>query len=37
VDGWIGAASLELTLADLDQIARAVGQTGAGFGPALPR
>jgi len=37
VDGWIAAASLELTLADLDQIARAVGQTGAGVGPALPR
>jgi aryl-alcohol dehydrogenase-like predicted oxidoreductase len=37
VDGWIGAASLELTLADLDQIARAVGETGAGSGPALPR
>jgi aryl-alcohol dehydrogenase-like predicted oxidoreductase len=37
VDGWIAAASLELTLADLDQIARAVGQTGAGSGPALPR
>jgi aryl-alcohol dehydrogenase-like predicted oxidoreductase len=37
VDGWIAAASLELTLADLDQIARAIGQTGAGVGPALPR
>jgi aryl-alcohol dehydrogenase-like predicted oxidoreductase len=37
VDGWIGAATLELTLADLDEIARAVGQTGAGAGPALPR
>ncbi|HEX7336950.1 MAG TPA: aldo/keto reductase, partial [Gemmatimonadales bacterium] len=37
VDGWIAAASLELTLADLDQIARAVGETGAGIGPALPR
>ena len=37
VDGWIAAASLQLTLADLDQIARAVGQTGAGSGPALPR
>ncbi|HEU5304655.1 MAG TPA: aldo/keto reductase [Gemmatimonadales bacterium] len=37
VDGWIAAASLELTLDDLDQIAQAVGRTGAGSGPALPR
>jgi aryl-alcohol dehydrogenase-like predicted oxidoreductase len=37
VDGWIAAATLELTLADLDQIARVVGETGAGAGPALPR
>jgi aryl-alcohol dehydrogenase-like predicted oxidoreductase len=37
VDGWIAAATLELTLADLDDIAKAVGQTGAGAGPALPR
>lgn len=37
VDGWIAAATLELTLADLDEIARAVGQTGAGAGPTLPR
>ena len=37
VDGWIAAGTLELTLADLDQIAKAVGQTGAGAGPALPR
>jgi aryl-alcohol dehydrogenase-like predicted oxidoreductase len=37
VDGWIGAATLELTLEDLDQIARAIGQTSAGVGPALPR
>ncbi len=37
VDGWIAAATLELTLADLDQIAKAVGETGAGAGPALPR
>jgi aryl-alcohol dehydrogenase-like predicted oxidoreductase len=37
VDGWIAAATLELTLSDLDQIAKAVGQTGAGSGPALPR
>ncbi len=37
VDGWITAATLELTLDDLDQIARAVARTGAGSGPALPR
>lgn len=37
VDGWIGAATLELTLEDLDEIARAIGWTGAGGGPALPR
>ena len=37
VDGWIGAATLKLTLGDLDQIAKAVAQTGAGAGPALPR
>ena len=37
VDGWIGAATLELTLDDLDQIAKAVAQSGAGSGPALPR
>jgi aryl-alcohol dehydrogenase-like predicted oxidoreductase len=37
VDGWIGAATLELSLEDLDEIARAVGQTAAGAGPALPR
>jgi aryl-alcohol dehydrogenase-like predicted oxidoreductase len=37
VDGWIAAATLELTLADLDQIAKAVGQTAAGSGPALPK
>jgi aryl-alcohol dehydrogenase-like predicted oxidoreductase len=37
VEGWIGAATLELSLEDLDDIARAIGQTGAGVGPALPR
>jgi aryl-alcohol dehydrogenase-like predicted oxidoreductase len=37
VDGWIGAASLELDAGDLDEIARAVAQSGAGAGPALPR
>jgi aryl-alcohol dehydrogenase-like predicted oxidoreductase len=37
VDGWIGAATLELTLEDLDEIALAVGRTVAGSGPALPK
>jgi aryl-alcohol dehydrogenase-like predicted oxidoreductase len=37
VDGWIGAATLELTLDDLDEIALAIGRTGAGAGPALPK
>jgi aryl-alcohol dehydrogenase-like predicted oxidoreductase len=34
VDGWIGAASIQLTPQDLDQIATAIEQTGAGIGPA---
>jgi aryl-alcohol dehydrogenase-like predicted oxidoreductase len=37
VDGWIGAATLELSAEDLDDIARAVAETGVGSGPALPR
>jgi aryl-alcohol dehydrogenase-like predicted oxidoreductase len=36
VDGWIGAASLELTDADLDDIAAAIARTGAGTGPVRP-
>jgi aryl-alcohol dehydrogenase-like predicted oxidoreductase len=36
VDAWIGAAALELTAADLEQIAAALGRTGAGAGPARP-
>jgi len=36
VDGWIGAAALALTPADLEQIATAVARTGAGAGPARP-
>jgi len=36
VDGWIGAATLELTAADLDEIAAAISRTGAGTGPARP-
>jgi aryl-alcohol dehydrogenase-like predicted oxidoreductase len=34
VDGWIGAASIALTRQDLDEIATAIQQTGAGVGPA---
>jgi aryl-alcohol dehydrogenase-like predicted oxidoreductase len=36
VNGWIGAASLELTDADLAEIAAAVERTGAGEGPRRP-
>lgn len=36
VDGWIAAASLDLTDADLDEIAAAITATGAGVGPARP-
>jgi aryl-alcohol dehydrogenase-like predicted oxidoreductase len=37
VDGWIDAASLVLTPADLDEIAAAVERTQVGSGPADPR
>ena len=36
VDGWIGAATLELTAGDLDDITRAIEKTGAGTGPTRP-
>jgi len=36
VDGWIGAASLQLGSADLDEIALAIGRSGAGAGPVRP-
>ena len=36
VDGWIGAASLELTRKDLDEISAAITRTGAGSGPTHP-
>jgi aryl-alcohol dehydrogenase-like predicted oxidoreductase len=36
VDGWLAAADLELTAADLDEIAGAIGETGAGDGPVAP-
>ena len=36
VDGWVAAATLSLTDADLEEIAAAVERTGAGAGPARP-
>ncbi|UGT41107.1 aldo/keto reductase [Nocardia yamanashiensis] len=36
IDGWIGALALELTAADLEEIATAILATGAGYGPARP-
>jgi aryl-alcohol dehydrogenase-like predicted oxidoreductase len=36
IDGWIGAATLELEEADLDQIAAAIEASGAGEGPTRP-
>ncbi len=36
VDGWLPAASLELTAADLDDIAGAIERTRAGAGPVRP-
>lgn len=37
VDGWIGAAKVELTAADLEEIAAALARTRAGSGPVGPR
>ena len=36
VDGWIRAATLELTKKDLEEIASAIARTGAGAGPTQP-
>ncbi|HMA47324.1 MAG TPA: aldo/keto reductase [Frankiaceae bacterium] len=36
VDGWLPAATLRLTRADLDEIERALVETGAGRGPRHP-
>jgi aryl-alcohol dehydrogenase-like predicted oxidoreductase len=36
VDGWIDAASLELTAADLQEISDTIVRTGAGEGPTIP-
>jgi aryl-alcohol dehydrogenase-like predicted oxidoreductase len=37
LDGWVDAASLVLTVAELDQIAAAIASSSAGNGPAHPR
>lgn len=36
VKGWVDAGALELSRADLEEIAAAIRETGAGDGPALP-
>src|SRR5881628_2503860 len=36
VDGWVRAATLDLTATDLDEIARAITRTCAGSGPVRP-
>jgi aryl-alcohol dehydrogenase-like predicted oxidoreductase len=36
VEGWLGAATLEPSAADLDEIAAAIERTGAGTGPTRP-
>ncbi len=36
VDGWIGAASLEMTTEETEAIAKAIERTGAGAGPGRP-
>jgi aryl-alcohol dehydrogenase-like predicted oxidoreductase len=36
IDGWIDAATLELTKDDMAEIAAAIKTTGAGTGPAIP-
>lgn len=37
VDGWIAAATLQLTDEDMEEIAQAIERTGAGSGPKHPR
>ncbi len=36
IDGWIGGATFELTDSELDAIAAAIENTGAGSGPVIP-
>jgi len=37
VDGWIPAAAVQLTRADLDEISAAIERTQAGYGPTRPQ
>jgi aryl-alcohol dehydrogenase-like predicted oxidoreductase len=37
VDGWISAATLQLTRTDLDEISAAIQKTQAGYGPPKPK
>jgi aryl-alcohol dehydrogenase-like predicted oxidoreductase len=37
VDGWIGAAAIQLTRRDLDEIAAAIRESDAGTGPSTSR
>jgi aryl-alcohol dehydrogenase-like predicted oxidoreductase len=37
VDGWLGAASLVLSAADMEEIGAVIASSGAGTGPAKPR
>jgi aryl-alcohol dehydrogenase-like predicted oxidoreductase len=37
VDGWIAAGNIELTVADLEEIANAIERTGGGTGPTMPQ
>jgi aryl-alcohol dehydrogenase-like predicted oxidoreductase len=36
VDGWLDAATLELTAADMNEIGAVIERSGAGYGPAKP-
>ncbi|GLZ29982.1 aldo/keto reductase [Lentzea sp. NBRC 105346] len=36
IDGWLPAASLELSAEDISEIAEAIERTGAGWGPSRP-
>jgi len=36
VDGWLGAARLELTRAEMDEIGAVIERSGAGYGAAKP-
>jgi aryl-alcohol dehydrogenase-like predicted oxidoreductase len=37
IDGWLAAATLDLSTEDFDEIAAALRQTSAGSGPVIPR